>query len=390
MNILHIIASVNPVDGGPIEGIVQQSRYVGHERHVACLDEPGAPFLLDCGVKVFALGKTRGAAWRRQPWIRYGYSPYLLPWLRKNIRQYDVVVVNGLWNYAAFAARRALVGSGVPYVVFTHGMLDPWFKRVYPVKSVTKQISWWFCEGPLLRHANKVLFTTQEEMALARNSFWPYELREKVVSYGTADIQGEPDRQRRKFHALVPRLRQRPYFLFLSRIHPKKGCDLLIEAFVEVARLNEDTDLVIAGPDQVGWRNKLEARAQALGVSERIHWPGMLVGEAKWGALRDAEAFVLPSHQENFGIVVAEAMAAGKPVLITNKVNIWQEVASSGSGLVESDDAEGILRLFKRYLALSPADRAAMGAQARSTFLERFEVKKAVTSINLALMEASQ
>ena len=113
----------------------------------------------------------------------------------------------------------------------------------------------------------------------------------------------------------------------------------------------------------------------------------MLTGDVKWGAFRGAKAFVLPSHQENFGIVVAEAMAAGTPVLITDKVNIWREVQKSGGGLVEADDAAGIERLLQKFLALSDAERAEMGRLARTGFLEYFEIGKAVETITHALRE---
>ena len=352
MRILHIIASVNPEGGGPIEGVIQLSlnaRPTMYDVNIASLDIPTSHFVQTCPIKVHALGKDRSALprwWRYLPFIHYGYAPNFVPWLRKNAKHYDIVVVNGLWNYATFGARSALIGSGVPYVVFTHGMLDPWFKKTYPLKSLLKQVFWWFCEGPLLRNARAVLFTTEEERVLAHNAFWPYRVREKVVGYGTSDRTGDPDAQRVAFRALVPSLGNRRYFLFLSRIHPKKGCDLLVEAFGAIANGCPDIDLVIAGPDPTGWRKELEARALALGVADRIHWPGMLTGDAKWGAFLSADTFILPSHQENFGVVVAEAMAASKSVLITDKVNIWREVAAAGAGIVETDDLSGNLSPF--------------------------------------------
>lgn len=167
----------------------------------------------------------------------------------------------------------------------------------------------------------------------------------------------------------------RPFFLFLSRLHQKKGCDLLVEAFAALAAQYVDYDLVVAGPDQVGIRNSLAARATDLGIAHRIHWPGMLQGDAKWGAFRAAYAFILPSHQENFGIVVAEALGCGTPVLITNKVNIWREVEQSGSGLVESDDLAGVKRLMSRFLALSNVQRQQMRDAARACFENRYDVR---------------
>ncbi len=198
----------------------------------------------------------------------------------------------------------------------------------------------------------------REEQRLAQGAFFGPGYRDEAVAYGAADCPPRPGEQRAAFRAAVPGLGERGYLLFLSRIHPKKGCDMLVEAFAGVAAQRPELDLVIAGPNQVGLRAELERQAQRLGVLERLHFPGMLAGDAKWGALQGAEAFVLPSHQENFGVVVAEAMACGRPVLISRKVNIWREVAEAGAGLVEEDTVEGTARLLGCFLALSD-DRAA-------------------------------
>ena len=229
------------------------------------------------------------------------------------------MIVNGLWNYTALAALRALRGSRVPYFVFTHGQLDPWFRQFYPIKHAAKQLFWLFSEGQLLRHARAVLFTTEEEKLLTHNAFWPYRVREHVIGFGTADVAGQPERQIEAFYSRIPAVAEKRFLLFLSRIHPKKGCDILIRAFARHAHEFPGLDLIMAGPDQIGWQRELEAIAHAAGVSERIHWLGMLTGDAKWGAYWSAEAFVLPSHSENFEIVVAEALACGLPVLISDK-----------------------------------------------------------------------
>lgn len=392
MRILRIIRSVNPGGGGPIEALTQQSRAMaksGIVNEVVSLDDPAEPFVKDFSLPLYPLGSRLTP--RRGPvgkLLRHVYyEPRFVPWLRENIHNYDIAVVQGLWNYSALGARRVLVGSGVPYVVFTHGMLDPWFKRTYPRKHLIKQLSWLASEGPLLNGASAVFFTTEEERILARNAFWPYRPKERVVEYGTSDAPGDPTAQIAAFRAHMPALDGRRYLLFLSRIHPKKGCDLLLEAFATVAAANPDLDLVIAGPDRANWLPELTAMADRLGIGHRIHWPGLLQGDLKWGAFRAAEAFILPSHQENFGVVVAEAMAAGRPVLITNKVNIWREVEAMGAGLVENDDLPGTRRLIDRFLAMPQAERDAMGVAGRQGFLERFEVGRTAENIRQAMME---
>lgn len=386
LKVLHVIGSVDPASGGPIEGILRSSeiwrdRNLG-ERHIACLDLADDPCVAQCPLTVFAFGdKPRKS---RIPWRRYGYSPRLPRWIRENARFYDAVIVNGLWNYAPFAARQALTGGKTPYFVFPHGMLDPWFRRAHPIKHLAKQTLWWFNEGPLLRGAAATLFTSEEERRLAENVFLPYRLRAEVLGYGTADVKGEAIPQMTAFRQLLPDLGDRPFLLFLSRIHPKKGCDLMIEAFATIAQAHPELDLVIAGPDPSGWRPALQRLAEQSGIHARLHWPGMLTGDAKWGAYRASEALILPSHQENFGLVVAEAMACSKPVLITRKVNIWREVEASGAGLTGNDDLAGVTELCREFLALSSAARRAMGDAARRGFEAHFKVE--TSAIKLAAL----
>jgi glycosyltransferase involved in cell wall biosynthesis len=288
--------------------------------------------------------------------------------------RYDAAIVHGLWNYAPFAASRVLPGGPLPYFVFTHGMMDPWFRQTYPLKYLAKIGFWLLAEGRLLAGARNVFFTSEEERRLARGQFPFWRYNEQVVGYGTAAPSAAPEDQCAAFSAMTPELGDRPYLLFLSRIHRKKGCGLLIDAFAKVADQRPDLQLVIAGPDQEGLVTVLQERARALGVADRIHWPGMLRGDAKWGAYRGAEAFILPSHQENFGIVVAEAMACRAPVLITNKVNIWREIEAAGAGLVENDDADGAEALLRRWLAMDAGQQAAMRDAALRTFRSHFDV----------------
>jgi glycosyltransferase involved in cell wall biosynthesis len=121
--------------------------------------------------------------------------------------------------------------------------------------------------------------------------------------------------------------------------------------------------------------------AADLGIAARVHWPGMLGGDLKWGALRSADAFVLPSHQENFGIAVAESLAARRPVLISREVNIWQEIQADQVGMVEPDTLEGTENLLRRWLAMSEDERAAMAARCYTTFRKRYSMGDTVLAI---------
>ena len=371
MKLLHLISSVDPKGGGPIEGVTQLStvyRVLGVDVTICSLDAPDAVWVQASNTKVVALGPSPAL---------YGYNAKLVPWLKAHEHEYDAVIVNGLWQYIGFAVWRALSGSATPYYVFSHGMLDQWFKYTYPLKHLKKWLYWPWAEYRVLRDARRVIFTCEDEKILARESFWLYKVNEAVTAYGVSNPPANGDELATKFLAQYPQLQGKRLALYLSRIHVKKGCDLLIEAFAKVAKQDDSLHLVMAGPDQTGWVPKLQAQAEKLGIAHRITWPGMLQGDMKWGAFYAAEVFVLPSHQENFGIVVAEALACGKPVLISNKVNIWLEIEADGAGLIEDDTQAGADALFNRWLSMSAEEFAAMKSKTIPCFQTRFHVQRA-------------
>jgi glycosyltransferase involved in cell wall biosynthesis len=367
LKLLRLIRSLNPACGGPMEGVRQITPHLaklGVATTVASLDPPDSPWLKDQPFAAISLGPVAND---------YGYARGLPARIRALARQHDAVIIHGIWQYHAFAVWRALHGTGIPYFVYTHGMLDPWFKRSYPLKHLKKWAYWPWADYRVLRDATAVLFTTEQERQLARQSFWLYRANEIVVGYGTSAPPSDATRQRQTFLERFPHLRGQRILLFLSRIHPKKGVDLLIEAFAAVASTDPRLQLVIAGPDQLGWQASLQRRATDLGIAERITWAGMLSGELKWGAFRCAELFCLPSHQENFGIVVAEALACGLPVAIADPVNIAAEVEAAGAGLVHADTAAGTTHALRQWLALPPDQAAQMGVRGAHLFTDTFD-----------------
>ncbi len=373
MRILHIIGTLNPEAGGPTESVRVLLSYgpIGYTGEVVTLDDPSAPYLSDVGFPVHALGPTN---------TTYGFNAKLLPWLRANRHRFDGVVVNGLWQYCGYAAWRALSGN-TPYVVFTHGMLDPYFRYAFPLKHIKKWLYWVPFEYRVLRDAYRVLFTSKAEKRLAEQSFSLFKWNAYVVPYGASGPKGDPEVQRQAFFAKCPAVKDKRFLLFLGRIHRKKGCDMLIDAFAKVAAEDPTLHLVMAGPDQQLWSAKLKESAAATGVTDRVHWPGMLKGDAKWGSLFASEAFILPSHQENFGIAVAEALACGRAVLLADKVNIAEEIADDHAGLMELDTPDGTLNLLRRWIGMTVEERQAMGQRAYECFHRRYDMSENAKAI---------
>lgn len=372
---------MDPAYGGPVEGVLsggEALRRLGHDYEVASLDAPKASFLATSPAKIHALGPGRTSAWLAKvfPPLRYRASARFLSWLGRNAKSFDAVIVNGVWNFSSLGAWLALRRAATPYFVFTHGMLDPWFARAYPTKHRAKALFWRLLEHRVLFAARNVLFTTLDEQALAEHAFKPFPKTGVVVGYGTADAPPPAP----STLVLPPR-----YLLFLSRLHRKKGCDDLLCAFAEAAKAEPDLHLVMAGPDETGWRADLEALCAKLDIADRVVWTGMISGADKWAAYRGAEAFVLATHSENFGVVIAEAMACGRPVLTTNKANIWREIEASGAGLVSDDTPQAFAQCLQQFLAMSPEARSAMGAHARSCFLEHFWIDRTIAKLAATL-----
>ncbi len=382
MRRLHIIASLDPASGGPVEGLIQLERSLAGSTpaDVVTLDPPNAPFLNTFPLSAIPLGRST-----RRPsprfWGRYGYSPRLVSWLRAHVGRYDAAIVHGLWNYAAFGAARVLPSAGVAYFVFAHGMMDPWFRRRSPLKHLGKQVSWLAGEGRLLARARAVLFTTQEEQQLAHGQFWGHRYRGAVVGFGVTSPPAPTRGQAEAFQALAPALGGRRYLLFLGRIHGKKGLDLLIQSFAGIASRQPNLDLVVLGSGDPELVRSMQALARQLDVQHRVHWPGWLHGDAKWGAVRGAEALALLSHQENFGVAVAEALACGLPVLVSDRINIWHEIETAGAGLIGTDTREGAAALLARWVDMAPAERVAMGQAAKALFDDRFDAAKVAPAL---------
>lgn len=390
MNLLHVISTLDPATGGIVSALGSLNWALersGHAGRIVCLDDPEAEWLQRPQGRVTALGAGRGS---------FQYHPKLQPFLRGQLAAADACVVHGLWQYNGLAARSAARQAGRPYFVFPHGMLDPWFKRTHPLKHLKKCLYWPWGEYRVLRDAARVLFTCEEERQLARQSFpMLYRAREEVIGLGLPDAKRDKEDLEEQFLGAHPALRGKRSLLFLGRLHPKKGLDLLIRAFGQACAGIPDLRLVIAGsvsgtdvgPDHLATLHDLADRSCPPGS---VKFCGLLEGEEKWGAICAAEAFVLPSHQENFGMAVVEALSCSVPVLISDKVNIWREIETDGAGMVEPDTLEGTGRLLQRWLMIPEADRQAMKARARTCFENRFEIGRVADAFVRVISDATE
>lgn len=377
MRLLHAIRSLRPETGGLVEAVknlVPELNALGHGNEVVSLDPADA---------------TRPEATRVLGRASHGWgrAPEYARWLRTHAREFDAVIVHGLWQQQSFGAWQALRGTGTPYFVFPHGMLDPWFKRRYPLKHLKKWLYWPWADYRVLRDAAGVCFTADEERRLARESFWLYRARELITPLGIAEPPRDAGAQRAALAAAHPELNAGRYLLFLGRVHPKKGVEELMSAYATVYGGRSDAPLLaIAGPFvDDAYRRSLEALAARLGIAPAVRWLGMVKGDLKWGVMRGCEAFVLMSHQENFGLAVVEALACGRPVLISKPINIWREIATDGAGWAVRDDEAGAAEVLRRWAGLPAETKQAMGEAAERCYRTRFAARTAAANLANAL-----
>ncbi len=389
MNLLHVISSMDPSHGGPcqaIRNLVEPLKKLNVHSEVVSLDSPTMTFMSKDLFPIHALGSSKG------PW---SYSAKLLPWLLDNLSRFDAVIIHGLWLYHGYGTAKAFrhfrksdkKNTGPKLFIMPHGMLDPYFQRApeRKLKALRNWMYWKIFESSVVNGADGLLFTCEAELLLARKPFRPYAPKREInVGLGIQKPPAFTPSMREAFLQKCPEVRDSPFILFLGRIHEKKGVDLLINAFFDVILElhgreygnNAVATLVIAGPGletQYGQRvQQLVSKAEK--PKKLIFFPGMLTGEAKWGAFYDCQAFILPSHQENFGISVAEALATGRPVLISNQVNIWKEIKAAGGGIVADDTLEGVKNLFVTWGNLSNEQKREMGRRAQNTFEKNFAI----------------
>jgi len=356
---------MDPNSGGTTEAVHRLCEALNHlevESQVASLDPPSLE--VNGALEIHRLGPGKLG--------KFAYSRKAAEWLSDSVEQFDAVIIHGIWQFHDLAAANACRKARIPYFVFTHGMLDPWFNRTYPLKKLKKQCYWPFFQYPVLRDANALLFTCEEECLLARQSFSPYRVSEKIVGLGTQSLGKTREVLSNTFHSADYEWGKNPYLLFLGRIQEKKGLDLLLEAYRQLKDQRVSLpDLVIAGPtQQKDYEDRLKKGYPLTGV----HWVGSLIGELKWQALAAAEAMVLPSHQENFGIVVAEALSIGTPCLISNKVNIWREVEANSAGLICEDTTESVKKMLVSWNGLDLSQKEKISAKATNCFKANFDI----------------
>jgi glycosyltransferase involved in cell wall biosynthesis len=366
LKILHVVASYLPAVryGGTIvsvHGLCRALARRGHDVHVftTSVDGPADSAVphntaveID-GVKVWYFQSQQAR--------RLYFAPPLAGMLRGHVREFAVVHTHAIYLWPLWTAARAALAAGVPYVVSPRGMLE---KALIENKSLLwKAALIGFVEKRTLENAAAIHVTSGREADEARA--FGFDLPPMCEIPNGVDI--EADAIGEVSPAISAVISDGPYALFLGRINWKKGLDRLIRALAHAPHVR----LVLAGNDEEGYRQVLEPLARAQGVAPRVAFAGPVAGADKLALLKRAQLLVLPSYSENFGNVVLEAMAAGRPVVVTPEVGVAELVRESGAGLVVDGDAISLGRAMAR-LADNPDLAESFGARGHSMAAEHF------------------
>jgi glycosyltransferase involved in cell wall biosynthesis len=370
MKILHVIANLAPRYGGPGKACWEMARAVaqlGHQVSIYTTNQDGPGELkvpLDRPVQRDGVEVRYFPIQAPRFW---GTSLPLALALRRQIPASDLVHIHSLYLFHDLVAGHWCRRYGVPYLMRPHGTLDPYIHRRHRWRKRLMELLF---EDRNIRRAAALHFTTAEEKKLAAP--FTFQTPGLVVPLGINWEEFAQLPEPGEFRRRHPQIGDKAIILFFGRINFKKGLDILARAFGAVARRRQDVHLVIAGPDNEGWGARVRTWLAEEGVSARTTFTGMLLGPEKLAVLRDASLFVLPSYSENFGLAVVEAMAAGRPVIISDQVNIWREVQAAGAGKVVPCEVpsltEEILNLLDK-----PEMASQMGQKGQRLVREEFQ-----------------
>lgn len=368
MRVLHVIPSVAPRYGGPSRAVVEMCRALrecGVETLIATTDADGSGRLPVALAREVLYEGVPAVFFPRQWSESYKYSRPLARWLAAHVAEYDVVHIHAVFSHACLAAAGACRKAGVPYVVRPLGTLDPWSLRQ---KRLKKKLFWRLGVRRMLDGAAAIHYTAPPERKLVEDSLGL--ARGVVVPLGVdaawaGAAEGRP--------VSDPPFGPAPYLLVLSRLHHKKGLDLLLPAFLSLAGQREFSEwrLVLAGEGDEGYVRSLRGMAERGGSGGRVIFAGWLEGARKSATLRQASVLALTSHQENFGLCVVEALACGVPVVVSPHVNLAPEIEEAGAGWVTPLERESLERTLAEAMR-DTRGRESRGAAGRELVQRRF------------------
>ena len=373
MKVLHVIPSIAESSGGPAQAIIPMCRALRASGVDVLLATTDADLDIAPANTVVNHQQIPTIFFNSQLGRSFKFSRPMSLWLRGNVRQFDLVHIHAVFNHSCVAAARACRRSGVPYIIRPLGTLDSWGMNQ---KRLRKRVFWKLVGEKMLRGAISVHYTSSAEQSNVENTFGLNNGR--VIPLA---IEQEFPSTSEQECVEIPQINGHPYVLVLSRLHPKKGLDVLIDAFHNVTAGTDfhDWRLLIAGNGPQDYVRLLHNQVHKAGAERTIFFTGWLSGEEKWRALTKASLLALPSYQENFGMCVVEALICGVPVLVSPHVNLAQDIERAGAGWVADVDRDRIENALREAFA-SEQERNRRGV-AGKLFSQQFSADNLATEL---------
>ena len=381
MKVLQVIPYFYPAlqYGGPISvvmGLSKACAQKGHHVTVATTTANGASELEVEANTTLKMHNFEVIYFKRLRWERvfaaipylgqsvgFFYSPALLDYLLREVQSFDVVHVHEIFCYPAITAAKIARRKKIPCFVHVHSVLNPIrFAR----RSLKKTIYMKFIGRKLLNRANGIIALTEAE----RHAIQSYNIHANIEVIPNATDYHDFGSSANGHIDEKYDLKNKKVILFLGRLHLIKGVDLLIEAYAKIAAKNPNSVLVIAGPDEIGMKDRLRQKAKSFNISRQIKFPGLVQGDEKKHLLRRCDVFTLTSYSEGFSLAILEAMACGKPVVITEGCN-FDDVGAYSAGFVNPPEANAIAGSLDTILNNSDLRRR-MGENAMNLIKEKY------------------
>ncbi len=364
--ILRIIHTLDPALGGPSNAILDHSEMLvkyGFLVDILTSDKNNKFKLKNKNRKIKIIN-------RGQPLNKYGINIKLILWLFNNKNKYDYFIIHELWRIYTLLARILLKN----YVVFIHGQLDPFFKKNL-FKRIKKQIYWFLIERKNLINSNSILLTSENEKKLLNDTFVnTSDIKKKVVKYGLYKRKVKTNKISKAFYEKFKSLKNKNFYLFLGRFHEKKGCEIIINTIYQLKKDFKDF-VLMAGPlNGTTYEKKIFSLIKKYELENKIIISDILTGDTKWGAINQSKATILPSHGENFGVSLIESLSFSKPVITTNKVNIYKEILNYKAGLVSNNTTNSFKKIFSEFDKYNSKKLNKMSINAKKCFDDKFNL----------------
>ncbi|MFQ4140596.1 hormogonium polysaccharide biosynthesis glycosyltransferase HpsP [Chlorogloeopsis sp. ULAP02] len=373
MRILQIVPSISLIYGGPsqmILGLAPALAREGVEVTILTTNSNGDRGQKSLDVPLNTPIKQDGYEiiyFRSAPFRRYKFSLDLLKWLNFHAHKFDLAHIHALFSPVSSVAAAICRHRKLPYILRPLGTLDPADLRK---KRQLKKFYALILEGKNIAGAAAMHFTSIQEAKISER--FGVATHDLVIPLGVIppNEEGERVNMVRSQFAIPANV---PLVLFMSRIDPKKGLNLLIPALEKLLAAGLNFHFVLAGtnPQDPDYEEKIKSQIYNSCLRSHTTITGFVTGELKSALLQAADIFVLPSYYENFGIAVAEAMAAGTPVIISDQVHICQEVHESESGWVSKLEVSALTELLRIALQ-NPCERQRRGLRAKEYALQHY------------------